>query len=85
MIRPQRLVDPPQEANTHKRRTTWAQEIIQGAEKYGVPDDTSKEIKRNMTHSNYVALLCDIIDAKPSNYEETIKKKEWKEATIEEC
>ena len=28
--------------------------------------------------------LCDIIDAKPSNYEEAIDKKVWKDAMIEE-
>ena len=35
------------------------------------------------THSSYVALLCGIIDAYPSNYEEAYKKK-WKEAMIKE-
>ena len=28
----------------------------------------------------YVALLCDIIDKEPSNYEEAAEKKEWKDA-----
>ena len=36
------------------------------------------------THSNYAALLSDIIDTEPSNYEEVIERKEWKDAMIEE-
>ena len=31
-----------------------------------------------------VAILCDIIDKEPSNYEEVAEKKEWKDAMIEE-
>ena len=31
-----------------------------------------------------MALLCDIIDKEPSNYEEVAEKKEWKDAMIEE-
>ena len=29
-------------------------------------------------------MLCDFIDKEPSNYEEAIEKKEWKDAMIEE-
>ena len=29
-------------------------------------------------------MLCDIIDKEPSNYEEAIEKKEWKDVMIEE-
>jgi hypothetical protein len=31
-----------------------------------------------------VALLRDIIDAEPTGYEETAKKKEWKDSMVEE-
>ena len=31
-----------------------------------------------------MALLCDIIDANPSSYEEATEKKEWKDAMTEE-
>ena len=40
--------------------------------------------KRTRSCSSYVALLCDIIDKEPSNYEEAIERKQWKEAMIEE-
>ena len=35
------------------------------------------------THFSYVAMLCDIIDADISSYEEATKKK-WKETMIKE-
>ena len=84
MAEPQRLVDPPEEANTHKRRPAWEREIIQDEENYVALDKNSRESKRPWTHSNYVVLLCDIINAYPFSYEEAIEKKEWKEAMIEE-
>ena len=34
---PQRPVDQPREKNPHKRKPAWVREIIQGAERYGVP------------------------------------------------
>ena len=43
-----------------------------------------KERKRTRSYSSYVALLCDIIDKEPSNYEEVEEKKEWKDVMIEE-
>ena len=69
--------------NAYKRIPNWDQEIFIHADKYGALDETSREIKRNHTHSNYVALLCDINYAYPSSYEEATEKKEWKDAMIE--
>ena len=43
-----------------------------------------RERKRTRSHCRHVALLCDIIDKEPSNYEEAMEKKEWKDAMIEE-
>ena len=43
-----------------------------------------RESKRPRPYNNYVSLLCDIIDKYPSKYEEATKKKEWKDAMIEE-
>ena len=40
--------------------------------------------ERKRTRSYYVALLCDIIDKEPSNYEEVVEKKEWKDDMIEQ-
>ena len=43
-----------------------------------------RERKRTRYYSNYVSLLCDIIDKEPSNYEEAVEEKEWKDVMIEE-
>ena len=66
---PQELVDPPQENNPHKRKPAWVREAIQGAERYGAPEEIHRERKRTRSCVGYVALLCDIIDKEPSNYE----------------
>ena len=35
------------------------------------------------TFSNYLALMCDLVDQEPTNYEEVIQKKESIEAMTE--
>ena len=79
---PQIPVDPPLEKNPHKRKTTWVREFIQGAERYGAPEENHRERKRTRSSSEYVALLCDFIDKEPSSYEEVAEWKEWKDAMI---
>ena len=69
---------------TYKRRLAWARQIIQDAEKYGAPNGSLRESKRPSTYSSYVALLSDIIDAEPSSFEESVEKKVWKHAMLEE-
>ena len=77
-------IDPPQEKNPHKRKLAWVREAIQGAERYGAPEEMHREKKRTRSYSSYVALLCDIIDKEPSNYEEAEENKEWKDSMIKE-
>ena len=84
MTEPQRPEDPPKEIISQKRRPVWAHELIQDAEKYGAPYGSLRESKRPCTYSSYVALLSDIVDAKPSYFEEAIQKKVWKDAMHEE-
>jgi hypothetical protein len=31
---------------SHKRKHVWARELIQGGEKYGVPEGTMRQVKR---------------------------------------
>jgi hypothetical protein len=57
--------------------------MIQDAKKYGAIDGPFRESKRARPYSSYVALLCDIIDAEHSSYEEAADKKVWKDAMIE--
>ena len=59
-------------------------ELIQGAKRYGAPEENHRERKRTRSYSRYVALLCDFIDKEPSNYEEAVERKQWKDAMIEE-
>ena len=40
---PQRPVDPPLEKNPHKRKPAWVREIIQGEERYAVPEENLRE------------------------------------------
>ena len=42
-----------------------------------------RERKITRSYYGYVALLCDIIDKEPSNYEEAAENKAWKDAMIE--
>ena len=79
---PQEPVDPPQEKNPHKRKPAWVRESIQGVERYGASEETPRGRKRTRSCSSYVALLCDIIDKEPSNYEEAAKKKEWNDRGV---
>ena len=57
MEEPQEPIYPSHENNYYKRKLAWVCEEIQGAERYGTPE----EMHRERTYS-YGALLCDIID-----------------------
>ena len=46
---------------------------------------SSTRISKNpKPFSNYVALMCDLVDQESTNYEEAVQKKEWEEAMTEE-
>jgi hypothetical protein len=38
--------EPPQMTFSHKRKPAWARELIQDGEKYGVPEGTTRQVKR---------------------------------------
>ena len=82
MEEPQEPIDPPCENNSHKRKPAWVREEILDAERYGAPEGMHTERKRPRPYSSFVALMCDIIDKEPFNYEEVTKNKEWKDAMI---
>ena len=84
MAEPQDHVEPLHEKDSHKRKPTRGQELIQDAERYGAPDGMHRERKIPKTYINYVSILCDIIDNEPSKYKEYAYKKEWKDSMIEE-
>jgi hypothetical protein len=76
--------EPPQMTFSHKRNPTWARELIQDGEKYGVPEGTSRHVKIPKPFSSYTALMCDLLDEEPTCFEEAIQKKEWADAMTEE-
>ena len=63
-----------------RRRPTWVYDIIQEAERYHAPEGS----KRLRLQSNYVALICNLVDEEPTCFEEASNKKEWMDAMIEE-
>jgi hypothetical protein len=76
--------EPPQMTFSHKINPTWERELIQDGEKYGVPEGTSRQVKRTKTFSSYTALMCDLLDEEPTCFEEAFQKKEWADAMTEE-
>lgn len=83
MTEPQMPIDPPKEVSL-KRKPAWARELIQDAEIYGAAEGSLRESKRPRIYSSYMALLSDIIDVEPSNFEEVVGKQVWKDAMQEE-
>lgn len=70
IVETEALVDPSREITVSKKRPTWFRSTIQDAEKYGAPIGSFRESKRPRRYSNYMALMSDIIDIKPSSSEE---------------
>ena len=76
--------EPPMMEISRKRKPAWTREILQEAERYGAPEGSTRERKKPNTFSNYIALMCDLVEQEPTNYEEAVQKKEWVEAMTEE-
>jgi hypothetical protein len=73
--------EPPQMT---MRKPAWARELIQDGEKYGAQEGTMRQSKKLKPFTNYMALMCDLIENEPSCFEEAIQKKEWVDAMTEE-
>jgi hypothetical protein len=54
MVEPQ---EPPHEIISHKRKPTWAHEIIQDMKNYGAPEGTMRQSKNSKPYSSYVDLM----------------------------
>ena len=68
---------------SHKRKPAWARELIQD-EKYGVPEGTTRQVKRPKPFSSDTTLMCDLLEKEPTCFEEAIQKKERADAMREE-
>ena len=66
MKEPQGPVETFLEKDSHKRKLTWAQDLIREDERYGAPEGIHKERKRGNPYNIYVDIRCDIIEIKPS-------------------
>jgi hypothetical protein len=69
---------------SHKRKPSWARELIQDGEKYGALEGTMRQVKKPKPFSNYMALMCGLLEKEPTCFEEAIQKKEWEYAMTEE-
>jgi hypothetical protein len=69
--------EPPHMTISHMRKPTWARELIQYGEKYGAPEGTMRQVNKPKTFSNYMDLMCDLLEKEPTCFEESIQKKEW--------
>jgi hypothetical protein len=76
--------EPPQMMISHKRKPSWARELIQYGEKYCAPEGTIRQVKKPKPFSSYMALMCDLLQKKPTFFEESIQKKEWEDSMKEE-
>ena len=76
--------EPPTMKMSRKRKPAWAREIIQEEERYGAHEGSTRIRNNPKPFSSYVALMCDLVDQEPTNYEEAVQKKEWVEAMTEE-
>jgi hypothetical protein len=68
--------EPPRMTISHKRKPTWAKEPIKDAQKYGAPKGNMRQSKKPKPFSNYMALMCDLVEKEPTCFEEVIQKKE---------
>ena len=69
MLEPQ---EPPTMDISRKIKPAWVREIIQELEKYGALEDSTRVRKRSNPFSSCVALMCDLVDKEPTNYEEVV-------------
>jgi hypothetical protein len=68
--------EPPRMTISHKRKPTWAREIIQDVDKYGAPKGTMRQRKKPKPFSRYMAWMCDLVEKEPTCFEEVVQEKE---------
>jgi hypothetical protein len=67
--------EPPQMTFSHKRKPAWARELIQDGEKYGVPEGTTRQVKRSKPFFSYTALMCNLLDEEPTCFDKASRKR----------
>jgi hypothetical protein len=66
--------EPPLMRILHKRKPAWARELQDG-EKYGIPEGTTRQVKRPNPFSSDTALMCDLLDEEPTCLKKPFKGK----------
>jgi len=67
-----------------RKRPTWIQNTLHEDGGHVTPKGSFRESKRPHKFSSYVALMSNIIDSKPSTFEEVVDKSEWMDVMMEE-
>jgi hypothetical protein len=67
-----------------KKQPAWLKSTLQEVEIHKAPSGTFRERKRPKIFSSYVILMTSLVNAEPSTFAEVVKKKECKEAMMEE-
>lgn len=81
---PMNPTDIPSDIVVTKKRPLWVRNTIQEAERFATPSGTFRETKRPRVFSNYVSLMCNLIETEPCNVEEALSHHAWKLAMDEE-
>ena len=76
--------DPPQEKRVSRKRPTWLRDTLQEGEGHSSPSGSYRDKKIPPKFSSYSALMCHIIDSKPSSFDEANELQVWKYAMMEE-
>ena len=61
MIEPQEPVETFLEKDSHKRKPTWARELLREDERYGAPEGIHRERKRENPYNSYVTSMTENI------------------------
>jgi len=72
------------EVPSGKRKPKWLQDTLQDAKKFGAPKKRARERTPAERFCTYVAMVTNIVESKPSSYEETTNHQIWREAMVEE-
>ena len=70
--------ETPQMSISHKRKPSWARELIQDGEKYGALEGTMRQVKKPKPFSSYMALMCDLLERSLLALKKPFKRKNGK-------
>jgi hypothetical protein len=84
MVESEIPIDIPKEVVATRKRPSWLRNTLQEAKGHADPKGSFRERKGPNKFSSYVALMSNIINSKPSTFEEATEKPEWKDAMMEE-